>query len=177
MTMNKAIEFIKNIGKNDGVVIIFNNDGDGICSCALFMKYLKKIGNEPYIINQPMPLDQNIIKRIQTSLPNKIVFLDMAVDQQSDIVKKLKGIADILVIDHHQIYKDLNSENVVHHNPRLENPKLYQSTTYLVYKLLSEIDDYSNYLWIAAAGMISDYNLEDSKDVVEEIRKAYSVKE
>ncbi len=178
MTKNKVIEFMEKISNKDGVVIIFNNDGDGICSCALFMKYLKKKGaGEPYIINQPMPVDQNIIKRIQTSLPNKIIFLDMAIDQQSDIIKKLKGIADILVIDHHQVHKDLNSENVVHHNPRLEDSKTYQSTTYLVYKLISQLDDYSDYLWIAAAGMISDYNLDYSKDVVEDVRKAYNVKE
>ena len=178
MDKNKAIEFMKNMDKKDGIVIIFNNDGDGICSCALFMKYLKKKGlGEPYIINQPMPVDQNIIKRIQTSLPNKIIFLDMAIDQQWDIVKKLKGIADILIVDHHQIHKDLNSENVMHYNPRLKNPKLYQSTTYLVYKLISQLDNFSDYLWIAAAGMISDYNLDDSKDIADEIRQKYKITE
>jgi len=179
----KAVEFIKNLSKKDGVVIIFNNDGDGICSCALLMKYMKSSGlGDPYIINQPMPVDKNIIKRIQTSLPNKIIFLDIAIDQQWDIIKKLGGISDILVVDHHQIHKDLNthgsqSNTVVHHNPRLKSPKIYQSTTYLMYKLVSEIGNFSDSVWIAAVGMISDYNLEDSKDVVDEIRKKYSLTE
>ena len=67
-TGDKKPFFLNNIKSNDDVVIVFNNDADGICSCALIKKLLsKKSVKEPYIISQPMPTDKNLIKKIQTT--------------------------------------------------------------------------------------------------------------
>ncbi|MBI2578588.1 MAG: DHH family phosphoesterase [Candidatus Aenigmarchaeota archaeon] len=171
---DKTVEFLKNTTAKDGVVIIFNNDSDGIASCLLVMKTLEKNGvKKPFIIAQPMPPEKNLIKRVQTSLPNKMIFLDMAIDQKEDVVKKLKGICDILIIDHHQVFKNLNSGNVVHYNPRFRNPKIYQSTSYLAYKICSRVHDISQYLWVAAIGMVADYDLSHSKELVDEVKNRY----
>ena len=175
MYEDKTVEFLRNIKKTDNVVIIFNNDGDGICSCVLIKNLLEKKGVEPYIISQPMPPDKFLQKRIQTTVPTKMIFLDMAIDQQPQIVKRFASICDILIIDHHTIARDMNSRAVVHYNPRFERKDKYQSTTYCAYKLCSIIEDSSESLWIAAVGMVSDYNLEDSQDLVEEVVKRYSV--
>ncbi len=172
---NDAVEFLKSIKSKDNVVIIFNNDGDGICSCALTKKFLESKGIEPLTISQPMPPDKFLQKKIQTTLPTKIIFLDMAIDQQPNIVKRFASICDILIVDHHTIAKNMNSRGIVHYNPRFKDNKIYQSATYCAYKLVSEIEDFSEHLWIAAVGMVSDYNLEDSQDVVSEIAKKYSV--
>lgn len=173
-----AVNFLKNIKKTDGVVIVFNNDGDGICSCALIMSYLEREGHKkPYIITQPMPMDKNLIQRIKTTVPNKIIFLDLVVDQQEDVAKRVKGFGDILIIDHHQIQKNLNSKTMVHFNPRFTDSKVYTSTTYNAYKICSELTDMSDLLWLAAVGIISDYALEDSEDLVKEIKKTYDVGE
>src|SRR3989338_9614214 len=172
-----AVKFLKNISDKDGVIIVFNNDGDGICSCTLLMKYLELSGKKkPYIISQPMPMDKNLVNRIKTSLPNKIIFLDLVVDQQEDILKKVRGLADILVVDHHQITKNLNGENVTIFNPRFTRSGIYQSTTYLMYKLCSEIMDMKEYLWIAGVGIVSDYNMNDSKDIVDMVAENYGIK-
>jgi len=176
--MKKAIDFLKGIKPTDDIVIIFNNDADGICSCTLVDKYIEMIGGrKPYIISQPMPMDKNIIRRLQTTLPNKLIFLDLAVDQQQGILKKIGSICDILIIDHHKVYKDLTGKNVVHYNPRFKKNDIYQSTSYLAYKIISEITDISDLLWISGIGMIADYNIEDSKDLVEEIEKKYGIKD
>lgn len=174
ISMNKAAEFLKNTTAKDDVVIIFNNDSDGIASCIVVMKTLERNGvKKPYIIAQPMPPDKNLIKIVQTSLPNKIIFLDMAIDQKEDVIKKLKGICDILIIDHHQVFRNLNSNNVVHYNPRFDKPKIYQSTSYLAYKICSKIYDLSQYLWVAGVGMVADYDLTHSKDLVDEAESRY----
>jgi single-stranded DNA-specific DHH superfamily exonuclease len=174
--MKKTIDFLNSIKPTDEIVIIFNNDADGICACALLNKFLEKTGRKkPYIISQPMPMDKNIIRRVQTTIPNKIIFLDLAVDQQQNILKKLGGICDILIIDHHKAYKNLTGKNVVHYNPRFEKRDVYQSTSYLLYKIISKIIDISEFLWIAAIGMVADYNLDDSKDIVDEIKKTYNI--
>src|SRR3989338_1784340 len=175
MYTEKAVDFLKSIKSNDNVVIIFNNDGDGICSCALIKKLLEKKGVDPYIISQPMPPDKFLQKRLQTTLPTKIIFIDMAIDQQPHIVKKFASICDVLIIDHHSIHKDMNEKNVVHYNPRFDGKAIYQSTTYCAYKICSKIEDFSEHLWIAAVGMVSDYNLDDSQDVVGDVVKKYGV--
>ncbi len=174
---NKAVEFMKNITGKDDIVIIYNNDGDGICSCVLIQKYLERKGcRKPFIISQPMPPENNLIRKIQTTLPTKIIFLDMAIDQEQTFMKKLGNICDILIVDHHQVTKDMNGKNIVHMNPRLKNPKIYQSTTYLACKIVSQLDDFSDSLWVASVGMISDYNLDDSQDVVKLIKEKYNIK-
>lgn len=176
--MEKAVNFLCSVKENDEIVIIFNNDGDGICACVMMIKFLEekmKIKKEPYIISQPMPMDKNLINRVKTTIPRKIILLDLAADQQPNIINRLKGLADVMVIDHHRYIKNLNAENVVHVNPRFSKSDIYQSTSYLVYNLCSKLYDMKKYLWIAAVGMVSDYDLSGSKDVLKEIRETYSI--
>jgi single-stranded DNA-specific DHH superfamily exonuclease len=173
-----AVEFLKNLKPSDSVVIIFNNDADGICSCTLISLFLDnyiKIEKKPFIIPQPMPMDRNLIQRIQTTLPTKLIFLDLAADQQQNMLNRMSGISDILIIDHHQVTKNMNSRTITHCNPRFRNSKIYQSTSYLTYKLCSELTDMSDYLWVAAIGIVADYNLDDSADLVEAIKKKYKI--
>ena len=172
----EAVEFLKNIKKEDGVIIVFNNDADGVSACTIVKEYLEKqIGIKPFIISQPMPTEKDLIKKIQSSIPTKIIFLDLAMDQQSIVIKKLHGISDILVIDHHSIHSNLNEGNVTHHNPRFVDFKIYQSATYLSYKICSEIFDTDYLLWVAAIGMIGDYNLDYSQDLVKIVKEKYSL--
>lgn len=176
--MKKAVDFLDSIKKTDEIVVIFNNDGDGICSCTLLNKFLEKTGRKkPYIIAQPMPMDKNIIQRIQTTVPDKIIFLDIAADQQQTVLKKLGGICDIMIVDHHQVLKDMNGKNITHYNPRIDQHDTYKSTSYCVYKICSKIVDMTDDLWIAGIGMVSDYNLEDSKDLVRLLKEKYSLEE
>jgi single-stranded DNA-specific DHH superfamily exonuclease len=177
MDMKDVIDFLNRIRKKDEIVIIYNNDADGICSCALLDKFfLRKIGKKSFSISQPMPMDKNLIQRIQTTLPTKLIFLDLAVDQQQSILKKLGSVCDILIIDHHQYIRNLSKNNIVHYNPRFDKSSIYQSTSYLVYKICSRIMNISDMLWIAAVGMIADYNLKDSMDLVKEIEENYKTK-
>ena len=173
---DKAVDFLRNIKSTDNVVVIFNNDGDGICSCILINKYLETKKNKPYIISQPMPTEKNLIRKVQTTVPTKIIILDIAIDQQQNVLKNLAGMCDILVIDHHQISRDMNSDSIVHYNPRFEKPGIYKSTSYCAYKICSALHDTGEFLWIAAVGMVSDYNLDFSQDLVKESVKKYSLK-
>jgi single-stranded DNA-specific DHH superfamily exonuclease len=171
----KAIRFLKEINSKDAVIIVFNNDADGVCSCVLIEKYLETKKCKPFIISQPMPPEDNLIRKIQTTVPTKIIFLDMAIDQDAQFMKKIGNLCDILIIDHHQVTKDLNSGRITHFNPRIDKPSVYQSATYLTYKLVSELMDSSDLLWLASVGMIADYNLDDSQDIVKKIREKYNI--
>jgi single-stranded DNA-specific DHH superfamily exonuclease len=174
--MERALEFLKAIKSTDGVIVVFHNDVDGVCSCALLNKYLHHIGVKPYIISQPMPPDKNLLRRIQSGVPNKIIFLDLAMDQQLPMLMKIRGIADILIIDHHFLAKNVNSQSVTHYNPRFKNPKIYQSASYLLYKMCSKLFDIKDSIWIAAIGIIGDYDTSRSEDVLKEAEKNYDIK-
>ena len=181
----RSADFLGGIKKTDGIVIIYNNDGDGISACALMMKFLEKSDHKkPYIISQPMPMDKNLTQRVKTGIPHKIIFLDMAADQQENIVKQMRGLGDVLIVDHHQVHKNLNSGHtndskpvVVHYNPRMNNSNTYQSTSYCIYKICSKLMDMEDCLWIAGVGMVADYNLNDSKDIVKALRDKYGFTE
>jgi len=171
--MKKAIEFLRAIKPRDHVIIVSHNDGDGICSSILMKKFMKKYANiEPEkIISQPMPVEKNLVQRIKSYLPNKLIFLDLAMDQQSSIIMELKKYAKILIIDHHQITK--KPAGVVYYNPREKEPNIYRSASYLVYKLCSSLVDMGNFLWFAIVGIVSDYEIKDSMDLIKEAEKKY----
>lgn len=172
--LKEAISFLMNIKPDDEIIIIFHNDCDGISSCALMNKFLKnKIGKSAdFIISQPMPPTKNLLQRIRMSIPTKIIFLDLAIDQERVLIKRLENICEILIIDHHQISNNLNSKRTIHYNP-LFRGKVYQSASYLTYKICSKILDMKKYLWIAAVGIVGDYNIDDSMDLIKEIKKEY----
>jgi single-stranded DNA-specific DHH superfamily exonuclease len=170
----RAVDFLKNITQKDGIITIFHNDADGIASCTLLDLFLiEKIKRgSDFMISQPMPPTKTLVQRVKLSLPTKIIFLDLAIDQEKRIIKSLERICEILVIDHHQISNNLNSKKTIHYNP-LFNNTVYQSASYLTYKILSKIFDMSKYLWIALIGIAGDYNIKDSMDLIFEGRKIY----
>lgn len=172
--MKEAIDFLTRIKERDNVIIVFHNDADGCCSCVLMDKFLKeRIGKKSdYIISQPMPPAKNLVSKIRLSMPTKIIFLDLGVDQNPSLIKKLENECEVLVIDHHQIMNNLNSAKTVHYNPMFRK-KVYQSASYLTYRICSEISDMNDHLWIAMAGIIGDYNVSDSMDLVNAAKEKY----
>jgi len=173
--MKKAIEYLKKINKKDVVVIIFHNDGDGICSATLLNKFLIKWRGKPadMLITQPMPPNKNLIDYVKTTIPTKIIFTDLAIDQDVKFVKKFESISKVLVIDHHEINNKISSKKVTYYNPRLYNKNVYKSASYIVYKITSKIVDMSDCLWIASIGIISDYDITYSKDLLNEANSKY----
>lgn len=172
--MEKAISFLSKINEKDNIITVFHNDADGCCSCALLDRFLESyIGKKSdYIISQPMPPAKNLISRIRMSMPTKIIFLDLGIDQNPSLVKKLESDCEVLIIDHHQIMNNLNSKKTVHFNPMMKK-KVYQSASYLTYKICSKITDMSERLWIALVGIVGDYNVTDSMDLLEKAKEVY----
>jgi len=170
----RALRFLRSISKKDEVIVVFHNDGDGICSCALMKHFLKThAGIDAHIISQPMPPKRTLSQRIKLSLPTKIIFLDLGIDQKKKIIKNLEMDCEILIIDHHEISCNLNSKRTVHYNP-LFCSRVYQAASYLVYKLCSRIIDMKERMWVALIGIISDYNIEDVREFINRAAKRYS---
>jgi len=180
VSIKKVVDFLINLKKEDVIINIFHNDADGVCSCVLMNRFLKrKICKEAdSVIAQPMPPAKNLLQRIRLSLPSKIIFLDLSIDQDKSIIKKLEQDCEILIIDHHQISNNLNSKKTVHYNPLFENPSIYQSGSYLTYKICSTVLNDSDWdkknLWLAIIGIIGDYYIRDSLDIIKKAEEYYS---
>lgn len=155
-------------------LLFYHQDGDGISSAALFLKAFPHF--ETFAREGPM-MDDDFVKWIYGKRPDVVVFLDLPVDQEWRKVEqasKLLRNSTFVVIDHHTPDKNMNSENIVHINPRFENKSIYQPTSYLVYNLLSDLGYMvQKHMWVAAIGVISDYAIHDCNQFLEDYRQRF----
>jgi single-stranded DNA-specific DHH superfamily exonuclease len=168
--LRRLEEFLKTSGKR----LLFNHrDADGICSATLLLKFFGEFESNA---RQGPRIEREFVKEIVEKMPDLLVFLDLPVDQEWE---KIKEILDklpktrMVVIDHHIYERDMNSERIVHVNPRFFEDK-YIATSYVVFKLLKSLGkDVSQFVWISAIGIIGDYDIKDCVDVLELSEKTY----
>lgn|GEM_PF-1392342 len=164
---NKAETFFKALTPKDKIVLIYHMDMDGVCSAAIIHRSLKKLST---ISSTKIKISKTIVstyKEIEGILEilgkfDKIIIVDIGINQDVEIGKR------VLLIDHHSIKRDLNSESVIFVNPRFENEEVYQPSSYVVYKLISRIIDIRELGWISAVGIISDWGYDDCRDVLDD---------
>lgn len=170
--MNELFElgrkFLKDIKPSDRVLIVYHNDIDGICSGTLFLEASRKLGIENQVKSMKGMIEEpeKIFERMKGF--DKIIIVDIAIDHLHKQLRQSKK--QMLLIDHHPPFTDMNNEKIVHINPHFEGD-VYQPTTYITYKLLSGIVNLKNKEWIAVLGTLGDYGLEDCRDLVEKYVK------
>jgi single-stranded DNA-specific DHH superfamily exonuclease len=154
--------------------LYFHRDQDGTCAAALFMKFY---GGFTPITKKGPRFTEESIKTLIRKRPDLVVFLDLPVDQEwkaLDRFRKEVPSARIIIIDHHVYEKDMNSDSVVHVNPLFKR-KVYQSASYLVYRILKQLhgDKVRRFCWISMIGAIGDFDLKNSGDLVKECRENF----
>jgi single-stranded DNA-specific DHH superfamily exonuclease len=162
--------FLNTPGKR---LLFYHRDADGICSASMLLRFFQ--GFEASARQGPR-IEKEFVKGVVEKKPDLLVFIDLPVDQEWE---KLKEIMDnlpktrVVVIDHHLFEKDMNSEGMIHVNPRFFEDT-YLSTSYMVYKLMESLrKEISPFVWIAVIGIIGDYDLKDCGDVLEFCEKSY----
>lgn len=159
-------EFLNDIKPEEKVVLIYHHDIDGVCSATIATKAMERLGKK---FHKKIPTDYIKIKKDVKNLEgaDKIIILDIGTKEDfADFLKK-----PTLIIDHHQVKFDLNSEKIILINPLFDNPEIYQPATYLSYKFFSEIVDLEDLIWIVVLGITGDYTYDDCKDVVDRMIK------
>lgn len=164
---NKAETFFKTLTPKDKIVLVYHMDMDGICSAALIHRFLKKLSTTSSTKIKISKSIMSTYKEIEGILEilekfDKIIIVDIGINQDIEIGKM------VLLIDHHLVKRDLNSESVIFVNPRFENEELYQPASYVVYKLLSRLIDIREFGWISTMGIISDWGYDDCRDVLDD---------
>ena len=172
-TVVPAVEFFRKISPKDKVVVVHDEDCDGICSGTILNIILREFCKKnPAMVSTGWgtTLTKKLAKKILAQRPKRIIITDVAY-MDTDLLKKLSGKSKILVVDHHTVkkYKD-----VVYCNPRLIDEDVYLPAAYLAYKI-SEILKSKNkkILWVAAIGILGDHGVENCKDVFLRTKKEF----
>jgi single-stranded DNA-specific DHH superfamily exonuclease len=179
--LKEAAEFLKEID-NKKTLIIFDTDGDGIGSAAILAKVLKRLFGK---IPEAMPanhgmsfIDVKMIKRIKRKKFDVIIIVDCAVDEKPEYVTELAKKSRILIIDHHQIHRNLNNPRILHVNPNLWKTKLVSykyCTSKIVYDICSKLANIEDLDWLAGIGIVNDKSEDTWKDFLDRIYKKYKI--
>jgi len=155
------------IGDEKLFSIIYHRDSDGLTSAVLMKKYLESLGRRVFLVKPNDAPGIGVTDRLLRSVEGLLVIVDIGVDQ-TDVPERFDG--KILVIDHHIPSRNLNSERILHINPRLEGDDVYRPASYLIWKMFRERVDSE---WVAGVGVYGDYGVGNCKDLMDEIAKKY----
>jgi single-stranded DNA-specific DHH superfamily exonuclease len=129
----------------DRIAIIHHNDGDGICSAAIFALTLKKLDNFPVLIHAPehVDIEEDTRQMIKESGAEQVIFLDIPIERLSNVN------LPTLIIDHHPHTRKLDLDGEIHHITS-------NCASYLTYEFCKKITEIDDLAWIAAIGCLSD---------------------
>jgi len=161
--------------KNGGSKLLFyHQDADGVSSAALMLKFFPEF---KFYAREGPRTEDKFIDWAVTRQPDLMVFVDIPVDQEwkqiEEIRKRVPGMR-VAIIDHHIPEKDLNGRDVVHMNPRFEEPNAYIPAAYMVYDMLKAMGkDVRPLMWITAIGIIGDYAFDECAAFMKECSRAF----
>ena len=122
-----------------------------------------------------MPRNLSLLKEKGVTV---LITTDMALDQYPKPIEEVSSFAKVIIIDHHKIYSDINSDRICMIKAEYVDESIVAAkypTAKLCYDLFSRVVDMSKYDWISCIGVISDIASEQWKDFVNEVFAKYKV--
>jgi nanoRNase/pAp phosphatase (c-di-AMP/oligoRNAs hydrolase) len=171
-TVGPAVEFIKRIKANDKVVVVHDDDCDGVCSGAITGLLMKKLFDySPKLLSTEwnVSLTEKVVEQILKEKVDYLIFVDTP-ELPRNLIAQLKKRTEILIVDHHAPEK---YERVVYCNPRKYEVGIYLPVSYIVYKLFEKIIESKDAIWISAVGVLGDHGVESCRDLFEELKLVY----
>jgi single-stranded DNA-specific DHH superfamily exonuclease len=161
----RFFDFISSFNDKDKIFLVSHTDLDGIASAKVINEvvnpdFIKFVGYDG--------LNDSLVKEIVKSKAKKVIFSDLFMDEE--IINKLTPFCEVLIIDHHMIKKNLNSERVV-----FMNSEGYCGA-YLSYYLFSKAQNIEKLDWLVACASIADYCFTKNEKWMSEIFTKYGEK-
>jgi single-stranded DNA-specific DHH superfamily exonuclease len=175
----QAVEFIKNCkGKT---VIIYDTDSDGIGAAVIIAKTLKRLFRKnPRAIpgdHDLAYLTKNNYDEIHRQKADNIIIVDIPVDKKAEYILRLSKKHRVLIIDHHQVHKNMNRyKNIVHANPSLWKsriPSFRYASSKIAFDICSKATNIEDLDWVAGVGIIGDYAGSSWKNFLDKVYKKY----
>lgn len=170
---DKAVEYFRDIGEKDRVLVLHHWDMDGSASAAIISKIIEEVrGRGADIVKLPKGrkhgLGQEVEEMMEEEDITKLIVSDMSIDAgRADKIQE-SGI-DVLNIDHHD-YGELPEEVPVV-NPRIEDDEVYVPAAKICNDIAKKFG--LNLDWIAGLGIIQDFAVKDNKQIFKKLRKQY----
>lgn len=164
--LEKFDAFARNLKSSDRIAVYHDSDPDGTCSAVIVAKAVerltgKKIAMHIGRIKNERYISTELASRLKQNNINKIITVDISVDEKIEGVLAAQEFADVLVVDHHKIYCDLNnvSKKILMLKPQMLyndiDPTPYCAAKFS-YDLFSRCIDLSDLDWVASVGIIGD---------------------
>lgn len=160
--MRRFIYFVRNIDKNDRVMILHDIDLDGVVSAFIVKKFLEKEGVKDIFLRYHENTEKSFIPEdyefIKENDINKVISVDLSTDEDVKILRMIEDVADVLIIDHHPVINEVNSDKTVMIKASQIsdiNPGQYPASK-LVYDLFNQVVSLKEYAWIVCLGIKAD---------------------
>lgn len=172
--LNKQSKNVENVLKSfDKVKIIFDRDVDGLMSCLIVYKVLKKLNKKVECISTKVNELENLLEK-QKDNESLYIFLDLALEET--FVKKIreKNLKSIW-IDHHQL-KIFSYKQIIFINPLFLNSNIYIPTSAISYILFDRIYHLEDLIFFSAVGIVADKGHKDAESILRKFKQKYSNK-
>ncbi|MBN2067055.1 MAG: DHH family phosphoesterase [Candidatus Diapherotrites archaeon] len=177
--MNKAQleqrfkEFCKGLTPKDRVGIIHHSDADGFSSALIAGKAIERLSGKKPVFAQHYEYGntkqgRSAVKSMKKERANKLVIVDIGIDSTPQGVGEFCPFEQCLVIDHHRMVKEINSEKIVFLKAEFfsgKEPSSYVAAKF-AFDLFGRVTDVSDLDWLACIGIIGDMSLGKWQDFV-----------
>ncbi len=170
MVLSKAVlidrfdKFVSSLSKKDRILILAHGDGDGLCSSIILAHALVQLrGRKPNEISfqgySARTIPKDVFDLVVKKKINKVISVDWVIDQDKKVFNEFeKLLENVLILDHHKIYADLNSKKTLMIKSqwisKLDGSK-YPAAK-LTFDLFNSKTDLSKFDWFAGIGIIAD---------------------
>lgn len=110
LNMDRAVErILRAIQEKERIIIFGDYDADGVCSCAIFYDFFKKIDFQNFHIHIPdrhldgYGLTLETIDEFTKDGSKLIMTLDCGINDYEEVEKANKAGIDVVIIDHHLV--------------------------------------------------------------------------
>lgn len=162
----RFFDFIRGLNEKDRIAIISHTDLDGIAAA----KVADEVLNADYVrFANYDELNEGLIKELKDRNIKKAVFCDLAT-KDSEFFKNAEKTCDLLIIDHHKLFSDLNSSKTVFLNAE------GFCASYLAYYLFSKTQNIEKYDWLVACACIADWLYLKNREWMSDVYEKYGEK-
>lgn len=181
--LEKVDDFLRNITKQDKVAIIHDTDPDGVCSAVIIAKCVERLRGKKIDLRIPLDkkqygLTKEMLKQIEKNKITKLITTDFSAEHDIPTLKKVEKQAKILVIDHHKLYTDYQTDKTILYKPHYFTdiePSTY-CTGKLAYDAANRLTDVTDLDWMAATACIADIATKPWKNWLKQVFKKHNVK-
>lgn len=181
--LQRVDAYLRGISHTDRVCIVHDTDPDGVCSAVIIAKCIERLRGRKIDLRLSLDKKQHAINvdmlaEIRKAGINKLITTDFSLEQNMDTVRELEGLCEILVIDHHKMYADVDSPRTILYKPQLFSnidPSRY-CTGKLAFDAAMRVADVSDLDWIAASACIADIATAPWSSWLKSVFKKYKFK-